>query len=76
MPMQIQNNEFFFYSVGANCIRPPDLQHNLTGDQWSPLHKQSIKFALYQYKSDELFLLNHNGRPMVAPTEINPLNLR
>ena len=43
----IENNEFFVYSVGANCVRPLDLPEFQAGDQWSPLQTNlhSIKTA-------------------------------
>ena len=37
----IENND----SVGANCVRPPEIPVIATGDQWSPLQKTNIKFV-------------------------------
>ena len=34
------------HSVGANCVRPPEIMVNPTGEHSSPLQKQSIEFAL------------------------------
>ena len=44
----IENMGVSLYFVGATIGRPPEIVVNLTGDQWSPLHKQSIEFALIQ----------------------------
>ncbi len=33
----IENKGFFLYFVGANCVRPPEIPVNPTGDQWSPV---------------------------------------
>ena len=41
----IENNEFFVYSVGANCVRPLDLLEFWAGEHSSPLHKQFIELA-------------------------------
>ena len=45
----IENNEFFVYSVGANCVRPLDLLEFWAGEHSSPLHKQFIELALFYY---------------------------
>ena len=42
----IENNEFFVYSVGANCVRPLGLQHTTTGERSSPLQITIIEFEL------------------------------
>ena len=55
--------------VGANCVRPSGLPEFQAGDQWSPLQKQFIKFALNKnirtynfydiiYKNFKLALVN------------------
>ena len=56
----IENKEFFVYSVGANCVRPPELWLN---------HKPDICF-LYGKNIGCLreIPVNWSGRPMVAPT--------
>ncbi len=42
----IENNEFFVYSVGANCVRPLDLLEFWAGEHSSPLQIIIIELAL------------------------------
>ena len=56
----IENKEFFVYSVGANCVRPPELWLN---------HKPDICF-LYGKNIGCLreIPVNWSGRTQFAPT--------
>ncbi len=53
----IENNEFFVYSVGANCVRPFGHTVNRAGEHSSPLQIIIIEFTLNYNKNGQIFLI-------------------